>query len=314
MTHSLENRDKGGGVDKVQEMASFVAVVEAGSFVGAADASGQSKAAVSRHVGELEQRLGVRLMQRTTRRLSLTAEGQQFYARCKDVLAAIDEAEAELSQHSGEPSGLVRINAPLSFGVLHLAPLWGHFAAQYPKVSLDIDLSDRVVDLVDEGYDLAVRITTLPSSNLVSRRLASTRLVLCAAPAYLAQHGMPTHPEQLAQHATIAYTYFATRDEWQFKGPTGEVRVRLRPVMHANNGDTCRAVALAGQGVILQPDFIVGDDLHSGALVELMPDYRALELGIHAVYPTRKYLPLKVRRLVDFLVEAFAQPAWQTQR
>ncbi|MCJ0826545.1 LysR family transcriptional regulator [Luteimonas sp. 50] len=302
-------------MDKFQQMASFVAVVDAGSFVGAADATGLSKAAVSRHVAELEQRLGARLLQRTTRRLSLTDDGQLFFARAKDMLAAVDEAESEISSRSGEPSGLLRINAPLTFGVLHLAPLWGRFAQLHPKVSLDIALSDRVVDLVEEGYDLAVRITNLPSSQLVSRQLATTRMVACASPQYLAQHGTPRHPGELAGHAVISYSYWAARDEWTFTAPDGNaVAVRTHARIHANNGDTCRAAALDHQGIILQPDFIVADDLRQGSLVELMPDYRAMTLGIHAVYPSRKHLPIKTRRLVDYLVEAFAVPAWSVAR
>lgn len=302
-------------MDKFQEMASFVAVVEAGSFVGAADATGLSKAAVSRHVAELEQRLGARLLHRTTRRLSLTDDGQLFFARAKEMLAAIDEAESEISSRSGEPSGLLRINAPLTFGVMHLAPLWGRFAQLYPKVSLDIELSDRVVDLVEEGYDLAVRITNLPSSQLVSRQLASTRMVACASPSYLALHGTPQHPRDLTQHEVISYSYWAARNEWTFVAPDDNpVVVRTRARIHANNGDTCRAAALDHQGIILQPDFLVADDLRRGDLVELFPGYRAMTLGIHAVYPSRKHLPIKTRRLVDFLVEAFAVPAWNTSR
>ena len=298
-------------MDKFQEMASFVAVVEAGSFVGAADATGLSKAAVSRHVAELEQRLGARLLHRTTRRLSLTDDGQLFFARAKDMLAAVDEAESEISSRSGEPSGLLRINAPLTFGVLHLAPLWGRFAQRYPKVALDIALSDRVVDLVEEGYDLAVRITNLQSSQLVSRQLASTRMVACASPHYLARRGTPEHPADLAQHDVISYSYWAARDEWTFTAPdASEVVVRVHARIHANNGDTCRAAALDDQGVILQPDFLIADDLRRGLLVELMPDYRAISIGIHAVYPSRKHLPIKTRRLVDFLVASFAVTPW----
>jgi len=302
-------------MDKFQEMASFVAVVEAGSFVGAADALGLSKAALSRHVAELEQRLGARLLQRTTRRLSLTDDGQLFYARAKETLAAVDEAESEISSRSGEPSGRLRINAPLSFGVLQLAPLWPRFAQLYPKVSLEIDLSDRVVDLVEEGYDLAVRITNLANSQLVSRQLATTRMICCASPAYLAQHGTPAHPDDLAQQEVISYSYFAARDEWTFTAPDDStVVVRTHARIHANNGDTCRAAALEHQGIILQPDFIVADDLRRGALVELLPGWRAMTLGIHAVYPSRKHLPIKTRRLVDFLVEAFAAPGWEVAR
>jgi len=159
-------------MDRFQEMASFVAVVDAGSFIGAADASGLSKAAVSRHLNDLEHRLGVRLLHRTTRRLSLTAEGQAFYARCRELLASVAEAESEITSQRGAPSGLLRVNAPLTFGVLHLAPLWGQFADMYPKVALDVTLGDRVVDLVDEGYDLAIRITAMTNPMLVSRKLA----------------------------------------------------------------------------------------------------------------------------------------------
>jgi DNA-binding transcriptional LysR family regulator len=297
-------------MDRFQEMATFVAVVNEGSFVGAAEANGLSKAAISRHLNDLEHRLGVRLLHRTTRRLSLTAEGQAFYARCRELLADVEDAESEITSQSGAPSGLLRVNAPLTFGVLHLAPLWGQFADLYPKVSLDVTLGDRVVDLVDEGYDLAIRITTLTNALLVSRKLASTRAVLCASPEYLARHGTPTHPSDLATHRAVAYTYFSSGDEWTFTGPEGPVSVRVNAAIHTNNGDTCRLAALEHQGVILQPTFLVSRDLENGTLVELMPEYRSLELGVHAVYPTRKFLPLKVRRLIDFLVDAFRDPPW----
>lgn len=291
-------------------MASFIAVVDAGSFVAAAEATATSKAAVSRHVADLEQRLGVRLLHRTTRRLSLTDDGQRFYSRAKELLSALDEFESEMSSRTGEASGLLRINAPLTFGVLHLAPLWGRFSALHPKVTLEVTLNDRMVDLVEDGFDLAIRITSLPSSQLVSRRLATTRIVLCASPAYLASHGTPTHPRELAQHRIIGYSYWAGRDEWSFNGPDGTVHVHTMPWIRTNNGDTCRAAALEGQGIILQPDFIVGGDLARGNLVELMPEYRSMESGIHAVWPSRKHLPMKLRRLIDFLVAEFENPVW----
>jgi DNA-binding transcriptional LysR family regulator len=293
-------------MDKLQAMGSFVAVVDAGSFIGAADASGQSKAAVSRHVADLEALLGTRLLQRTTRRLSLTTEGQAYYARCRDLLMAVNEADAELTATRSEPSGLVRVNAPLTYGILRLAPLWGRFMELHPAIALDITLTDRVVDLVDEGFDLAVRISTLNSATLVSRRLASTRLRLCASAQYLRRHGRPKLPQELAGHRIIAYTYLTTPEVWQFTGPGGVVNARLKPCMYSNNGDTCRGAALAHQGIVLQPDFLVGDDLRRGTLQELMPAYRAGELGIHAVYPSRKYLPLKTRLLIDFLAESLA--------
>jgi DNA-binding transcriptional LysR family regulator len=297
-------------MDKLQEMASFVAVVDAGSFVRAAEATDLSKAAISRHVADLEQRLGVRLLHRTTRRLSLTFEGQAFHARCKELLASVDEAEDEITAHLAQPSGSIRVNAPLTFGVLHLAPMWGRFAHLYPKVSLDVTLGDRVVDMIDEGYDLVIRISARTASMLVSRKLAATRMVLCATPTYLQEHGTPLHPRDLASHHAVAYTYWSTGDEWELTGPEGPVRVTVNARIHTNNGDTCRLAALEHQGIILQPTFLVGEDLRVGALVELMPQYRSVELGIYALYPTRKFLPLKVRRLVDFLVEEFRIPPW----
>jgi DNA-binding transcriptional LysR family regulator len=297
-------------MDKLREMASFVAVVDAGSFVRAAEANDLSKAAISRHVADLEHRLGVRLLHRTTRRISLTTEGQAFHARCKELLASVDEAEDEITAHLGQPSGSLRDNAPPTFGVLHLAPLWGRFVDLYPKVSLDVTLGDRVVDMIDEGYDLVIRISSMSGSMLVSRKLATTRMVLCASPGYLLEHGTPLHPQDLALHRTVAYTYWSTGDEWEFTGPEGPVRVTINGRIHTNNGDTCRLAALEHQGIILQPTFLIGEDLRAGRLVELMPHYRSVELGVAAVYPTRKFLPLKVRRLIDFLAEEFRNPPW----
>lgn len=297
--------------DRFEEMRVFAAVVEAGGFTAAAARLGMSKAAVSRHVAELEERLGVRLLHRTTRRLSTTAEGELFHARCRELLDRLEEAEAELGSGCTTAQGVARANVPLSFGLMHLAPLWPQLLERHPGLELDVSLSDRVVDLVDEGYDLAVRIGQLPASSLVSRRLASTRLVACAAPAYLATHGAPARPAELARHAVIGYSLFASGDTWSFSGPTGEETVKVQPRMRTNNGDTCRAAALAGQGIILQPSFMVGADLAEGRLVELMPGWRSIALGIYAVYPSRKFLAPKVRVIIDFLVEAFADPPWR---
>lgn len=299
-------------MDRFLEMQTFNAVVDAGSFVKAADSLDMSKAAVSRYVVDLETRLGVRLLHRTTRRLSLTDEGQVFYARSKEVLAQLEEAEDEITSRSDAASGLLRVNAPFTFGFLHLAPLWGEFLTLHPKVKLDVTLADRLVDLVEEGYDVAIRIATLENSSLVSKRLATTRMVLCASPYYLEQHGTPKHPAELAQHAVISYSYWSTKNEWKFDGPQGRVSVKTNPCIHTNNGDTCRAAALAHQGVILQPSFLVGKDLSDGSLVELMPDFRSIELGIYAVYPTRKHVSAKVRALIEFLAGQFAGrgPSW----
>ncbi len=297
-------------MDKFQEMRAFVSVVNEGSFVRAAESLNLSKTAVSRLVSELESRLGSRLLQRTTRKLSLTQEGEVFHERCKELLAGIEEAEAELNAHTGEVIGQVRVNVPVTFGLQYLAPLWPRFMAQHPKVTLEVVLADRLVDLVDEGFDVAVRIARLPSSSLVSRQLATTRMVLCASPGYLRRHGRPRHPSELADHAVITYTLLATGDHWAFEGPEGAVTVKVHPRMRSNSGDTCCAAAVGHLGIVLQPDFLVQPFLASGQLVEVLPKYRATELGIYALYPSRKHLTPKVRALVDALVEAFRTPAW----
>lgn len=292
-------------MDRLLEMQTFCAVVEAGSFVAASEAMGMSKAAVSRYVSELESRLTVRLLHRTTRRLSLTAEGDVFYVRCRELLAGVEEAEAELTSSTSVARGVLRINAPVSFGIRHLAPLWGEFHARFPDVELNIDLSDRLVDIVEEGFDLAIRIASLRNSSLVSRRLTTTRLLVCASPEYIRAHGAPEKPEDLANHRVIAYSNLATGNEWHFQGKEGPVSARVRPWMYANNGETCCAAAVAHQGVVRQPSFLLQEDLDAGRLVELMQQYRSAEMGVYAVYPTRKFVTPKVRALVDFLVAAF---------
>lgn len=297
-------------MDKYQEMRVFTAVVDAGSFVAAADALGLSKAAVSRYVSELEQRLGVRLLHRTTRKLSLTGEGTVFLARSREILASIEASEAELSTRSESASGLLKVSVPVSFGIQHLAPLWGEFLKAHPLVSLDVQLADRVIDLVDEGFDLALRIARLPDSSLVSRKLASTRLVLCASPGYLEQRGAPQHPSELAGHDILGYSLLAMGDQWQFEGPDGAVTVKVRPRLWTNNGDTCVAAAVQGSGIQLQPTFLVAHELAEGTLVEVLPQYRSIELGIYVVYPTRKFLLPKVRVLVDYLSAKLRDAAW----
>ena len=297
-------------MDRFEEMQAFAAVVDAGSFVRAAEALQVSKTAVSRLIGDLEARLGVRLLHRTTRKLSLTVEGEVFHARCNELLAGVEEAEAEVTARADEAVGPLRLNVPVSFGLMHLAPLWPAFMAQHPNVTLDVTLADRIVDLVEEGYDLAVRIARLPSSSLVSRRLTTTRLVLCASPEYLRRHGTPAHPAEIARHAVCSYTLLAMGEHWAFEGPQGPVSVKVTPRMRSNSGDTCCAAALQHQGLVLQPSFMVGTHLRSGALVEVLPQYRSIELGVYAVYASRKYVTPKVRVLIDFLVEAFRIRTW----
>ncbi len=294
-------------MDQFKEIASFVAVAQLGSFVQAADKLGLSKAMVSRHVSELEARLGVRLMQRSTRRLTLSAAGADYLQRCVQILAELEEANAAVSATALQAQGLLKITAPLTFGIRHLAPLWGEFLRVHPRVELEVNLNDRTVDLLDEGYDLAVRIGQLASSTLIARRLASTRLVLCASPRYLQQAAPINTLEDLAQHDVIAYTYLATGEQWHFSGPQGPRSITVRPRLRSNSGDTCRAAALADQGLIFQPTFLVGEDLQAGRLVPVLPQYAGPELDISVVYPSRRHLSHKVRALVEFLAAAFAQ-------
>ena len=291
-------------------MQTFVQVVEGGSFIGASEPLGISKAAVSRYVAELETRLGVRLLNRTTRKLSLTDEGELFYLRCKELLTGVEAAESEITSRSGEAIGLLRVTVPVSFGILHLADVWARFKARHPKVTFDVTLTDRMVDLIEEGFDLAVRISQLPDSSLISRRIASTRVVACASPAYLARHGHPAHPREFAAHAIIAYSHWFMHDEWEFTGPEGAVKVRTTPCLRTNSGDICRAAALADEGITLQPTFLVGADLEAGTLVEVCPDYRAMELGVYVLYGSRKHVAPKVRLMIDFLVETLSTRRW----
>jgi DNA-binding transcriptional LysR family regulator len=298
-------------MDRALEMLVFCTVVEKGSFVGACEPLEMSKAAISRYVSGLEERLGVRLLHRTTRRLSLTDEGRQFYHQAKEVLAMMGAAEEAVSSAAPEPTGVLRVNAPVSFGITHLGPIWADFMQAYPKVELDISLNDRLVDLVEEGFDAAVRIARMENSSLIGRRLASTRMRLCASPAYLERHPPVLTLADLTHHGVVAYTNFASGNDWLFEGPDGPESVRTRSVVRCNNGDTCRSIALAGGGISLQPSFMVAKDLHAGTLLEILPDYRSIELGVYVVYPSRKHLPPKVRALVHFLGERFAQPEWE---
>jgi DNA-binding transcriptional LysR family regulator len=297
-------------MDKYQELRVFSAVVDASSFVAAADSLGMSKAAVSRYVSELEQRLGVRLLHRTTRRLSLTPEGEVFLVRCRDILSSIEASEVEISTRSVTVSGLLKVSVPVSFGIRHMAPLWPDFLGQHPQLHLDVQLADRVIDLVDEGFDVAIRIARLEDSSLISRQIAATRLVLCAAPSYLKRRGTPEHPSQLATHDVVGYSLLATGDHWQLDGPNGTESVKIRPRFWSNNGDSCIAACVQGAGIQLQPTFLIDEELRNGQLVEILPKYRATTLGIYAVYPTRKFVLPKVRTLVEFLDKRFTSAPW----
>ena len=294
-------------MDKLDGMRLFVKVVELGSFAAAAEALEVSRAMATTHIARLEERLGVRLLNRTTRRLSLTEAGSAYYERCAAVVAEIDTLEHSLQAMAEEPRGVVKITAPVSFGTSHLGPALGDYLDRYPHVRLDVSLSDRTVDLVEEGYDLAVRISRLADSTLVARRIASTHVLACAAPAYLARRGHPSQPRDLGEHDCLGYAYSGSGGLWEFAGPDGPAAVRVRTETRANSGDLLRVLAKHGHGIALLPEFLITEELAAGTLVEILPGYSAGELGIFALYPSRKFLSAKVRTLVDFLAQRFAR-------
>jgi DNA-binding transcriptional LysR family regulator len=292
-------------------MRLFAKIVEAGSFVQAAQRLQISNAAATRQLADLEAHLGTRLLHRSTRRISLTESGRAYLDRCLQILADIGEAESRARDAAADPAGLLRINAPVSFSVLHLAPLLPRFLAAHPRLAVDVTLSDRVVDLVEEGYDLAVRIGRELKTTLVARALAPARMVTCAAPAYLARRGVPRVPADLRDHNCLTYTYWSTREEWRFRGGGREHVVPVSGNFHANNGDLLRLAARDGLGIAVQPSFIVGEDLRAGTLVQVLADFPPPPLTVYAVYASRRHLPAKVRALVDFLAGAFGpEPAW----
>ncbi len=297
-------------MDRLHSMKIFARVADAGSFSAAARDLGLSKAAVSKHVRSLEDRLGVRLLNRTTRRLSLTEEGRTYHDWCNRIGSDVEEAELSVRRLQSEPRGTLRLNAPMSFGILHLGAVLPDFLDRYPDLTVDLSLNDRYVDLVDEGYDVAVRIGELTDSSLIARKFATTRRVLCAAPAYLARRGTPKSPRDLAGHNCLSYSYMRLRPgEWQLAGPDGSAPVRVAGNLSANNGDVIRAALVAGTGIAWQPSFIVGDDIRAGRLRPVMPDYWD-EIGIYAVYPQTRHLSAKVRAFVDFLVGRFEATPW----
>lgn len=299
-------------MDRLRALEVFVEVVRREGFARAAEALDTSPANVTRYISDLEAHLQTRLLNRSSRKMSLTSSGEALFERAKSILDDVAEAEAIVSSATMQPQGVLRINAPLSFGVLHLAPLWARFMQKYPDVRLDVALIDRVVDIVEEGYDMAIRISRAGSASNVARKLATSHNILCAAPAYIAQRGMPMHPAELLQHSCIGYSYAATADEWQLLDARAQPHtVKVACVMHTNNGDTARGAALGGLGVIWQPSFLVGADLRAGRLVRVLPDYHMPDIDVLAVYPSRRHLSAKVRVMIDFLVDEFSgTPPW----
>lgn len=288
-------------LDDLASLAVFVRVAEARSFTAAARALGTTTSAVSKRIAGLEDRLGVRLMHRTTRRLSLSEAGAALLARAERVLADLESLEVSITGLGTTPRGLLRVSGPLGFGESYLVPLLPAFFAQYPEIRVELELSDRFVDLVAERYDLAVRIGRLGDSSLVAKRLGPSRLVACAAPAYLARRGTPRTPEDLAEHECISSTLVDHRREWHFRGPEGERTAAVSGSFRANHGGAMRAAAVAGVGLAVLPTFLIEDELAEGSLVTVLDDYELPAIDIYAVHPPGPHVPPKVRAFIDFM-------------
>ncbi len=298
-------------MDRLDDMLAFIKVVDTRSFTAAAERLNLSKSVVSRRIAELENRLGARLLNRTTRKLSLTEVGQAYYERCSRILTDLEEAEQAVADLHAAPRGRLRVNAPVSFGMQHLAPAIAEFLARYTSIEIEMDLNDRYVDLIDEGYDLAVRIGRLRDSSLIAKRLAPARRVVCASPAYLEQHGTPATPEELINHNCLIYTNVPAAEQWQFRVGEEMRTVRVSGSLRANNGDLLHAAAVAGVGIVVLPTFMVGQALSSGALKTLLLDCYTSESNVYAVYPQNRHLSPKVRAFVDFLADRFGpRPYW----
>jgi DNA-binding transcriptional LysR family regulator len=303
-------------MDKLRALSVFASVVERGSFAAAADHLGLSRTAASRLVMDLEAELGATLLNRTTRRVSLTQVGETYAGHARRILEQVDEADREASAQTSNPRGRLRISAPMSFGVRHVAPRLKAYMTAYPDMQLDLVLNDRLVDLADEGFDLAIRIGRLADSALIARKLASCRIVLCAAPAYLRENGEPSSLSDIAKHVTLGYPYWAGQVAWTFAAPDGrDVRVPVKNQVWSNNGDALLNAAISGLGIILQPDFIVYEALRQGKLVELFEDFRSPEVGIHALYASRAFMPVRIRSFIEFLSDSFARDTpWTLHR
>jgi DNA-binding transcriptional LysR family regulator len=301
-------------MDRFESMRIFTRVVEGSSFTTASAALGISTSMVSQHIKQLEERLGARLLNRTTRRMSLTEVGRAYYDRCKRLLSDLEEAEAAVGRMQVAPRGELRVNATPVFGVLHLAPAVAEFTARFPSISVEVMLSDRIVDLVDEGIDVAIRVEPLSDSSLVTRRLASCRMVICGTPAYLKKHGMPRTPVDLANHNCLTFTGASYMRAWQFVSSKAEaLEVPLKGNLRSNNAAVLLWAAQEGQGLVGLPTYMVGDALQSGRLKTVLDDYAAPSLTIRAVYPHSRHLSAKVRTFVDFLATRFGREAsWDT--
>lgn len=296
-------------MDRIEAMRAFVHVVQEGSFTRAAERLDTSPQLVSKYVSQLEQHLGLRLLNRTTRRIHLTEAGTRYYQGAQQVLTDIDDMESQLGELHTEAQGILRISAPVSFAMHHLPPLLNAFQKAHPAVKIDLQLNDRKVDIVEEGFDVALRIGHLKSSSLIAKRIAPVRLVLCASPDYLEQHGHPERPEDLIHHQYLHYSYMDMESIQPIQKSLLSISGDNRGIV-SNNGDVLTATAIEGAGIVLQPTFIAGAAIKEGKLRVILPEYEPEPLGLYAVYAHRQLLASKVRSFIDFIGGFFGEPPY----
>jgi DNA-binding transcriptional LysR family regulator len=298
-------------MDRFSSMLAFTTVVESGGFTAAAEKLGLSRAALSKSVQQLEAHLGARLLHRTTRRIGLTETGKAYFERARDILHDVEEIECLASEQTTRPQGLLRINAPTSFGIRYLCETITRYRERYPDVQLSLSFSDRFVDVVEEGYDVVIRIADLTDSSLIARKIAPCRRVFVASPDYLKRHVEPNVPQDLALHPCLIYADHPRADTWQLRGPNGMESVKVNGPVHADSGDFLCAAAMAGQGITVLPTFIVGPEIRAGRLKQILLPYSITEIAIYALFPSRRYLSAKVRTFVDFLADCYGEcPEW----
>jgi DNA-binding transcriptional LysR family regulator len=299
-------------MDRFENMQAFVRVVEAGSISGAADRMEVAKSVISRRLRELEAHLGAELFHRTTRQMNLTDTGRAFYQQSVRILADVLEAEHATSQSHGALKGSLKVALPLSFGLMHLGSAINEFLQAHPGIEFDLDFNDRQVDLLAEGFDLAIRIASLADSSLIARRLAPIQAVMCASPAYLERMGTPQSPTELIDHCCLVYNLISNYEHWNLRDAEGQwIKTKITPYLKASNGEFLRDAALAGLGIVLMPTFIVYQEIASGRLIPLLPGYHYAQLAAYAIYPQTRHLSQRVRAFVDFLVKRFdGLPYW----
>lgn len=299
-------------MDTLELMRTFVAVVDAASFTAAGQRLGKSKALVSKHIYELEGRLGARLLNRTTRRVRMTEIGRAYHERARSLLNDFAMLEEQVRSETGAPRGLLKVTAPQTLGELELMEMITAYRGSFPSVDVELLLADRLVDLVGEGFEVALRITTLNDSSLIARKLCDLRLILCAAPAYLERHGAPESADDLNAHRTIVDTNIRFRENWRFNDGDKPIVVRVSPTLAVNSATAVHQALLAGQGIGFCPEFAVARDIRAGRLVEVLPGASDHNLGVYIVYPHRLHLSAKVRSFIDFTSAWYVPtPPWQ---